>query len=123
MSHDELISILPDLPRLQELDVELVGTFSGRSLAIIAEHGQKLIKLCIGNNDGLKIAYNDETICAIIRSCKELEELAFAGAGCESILCVAQHLPRLRNVKLSDVRANRAEIASLLCGEEVRWPS
>eukprot|EP00981_Chlorochromonas_danica_P010039 scaffold2953_cov187-Ochromonas_danica.AAC.4 len=125
MSEDALISLLPNLPRLQELDVEVIGAFTDSSLAAIAGYGEALTNLRITKvfGDASKIEFSDEMICEVIRKCKMLEVLEIPCVGCESILCAARYLPRLRWVTFECVRASRKSIFSLLCGGEVRWSS
>eukprot|EP00981_Chlorochromonas_danica_P000789 scaffold190_cov173-Ochromonas_danica.AAC.2 len=123
MSEDVLIELLRDLPRLQVLNVSPSeeNILSVESLLMIAEHGQNLIELTFRYNN--KYNFTDDMISHMIRRCRKLEVLSIPCAGCESILCAAQHLPRLREVTFGRVGMSKEAIMDLLDNEEVRWPS
>eukprot|EP00981_Chlorochromonas_danica_P000315 scaffold82_cov163-Ochromonas_danica.AAC.1 len=125
MSEDILVDLLKENPRLQVLrvnaDVEKRSELSNRSLSAIAEYGQNLIELTITMHG--ESHFTDEMISHMIRRCKKLEVLHIPNAGCESILCAAQYLPRLREVIFSPVVGETGTIGTLLNSQEVRWPS
>eukprot|EP00981_Chlorochromonas_danica_P015971 scaffold15019_cov288-Ochromonas_danica.AAC.1 len=123
-SEDVLISLLPDLPRLQELDVKPSHAFTDKILPVIAEHGQKLIKLCLtARNDSSEFNFTEEMTCQMISKCNMLEVLEISRVGCESILYAAYHLLRLRKVKFHHPKSSKEDIVSLFRGEEVEWSS
>eukprot|EP00981_Chlorochromonas_danica_P001389 scaffold296_cov164-Ochromonas_danica.AAC.6 len=95
---------------------------SENCLSSIAEHGQNLTEFSYFAGADI-FEYSEETICDVIRRCPLLEVLEVSGVGCQSILCAAQHLSRLRSVKFDLLRASEADIVSLLRSEDVRWPS
>eukprot|EP00981_Chlorochromonas_danica_P007128 scaffold1561_cov184-Ochromonas_danica.AAC.1 len=120
VTEDALIRILPNLPRLRELTMTAVGTITDRSLAAIMEYRHNLIDVSLFC-DADYFECSDEMIIQMIRNCQKLEGLVIPCAGCESILCAASCLPKLRLIEFADVRASRADIVSLLCGGEMRW--
>eukprot|EP00981_Chlorochromonas_danica_P013373 scaffold6281_cov207-Ochromonas_danica.AAC.3 len=120
MSEDILVDLLKENPRLQVLKVdEKSSELSNQSLSTIAEYGQNLIELTIAMYG--ESHFTDEMISHMIRRCTKLEVLHIPNAGCESILCAAQYLPRLREVMFARVLGSRTAIGTLLDSEEVRW--
>eukprot|EP00981_Chlorochromonas_danica_P003735 scaffold686_cov177-Ochromonas_danica.AAC.19 len=103
ISGDILVDLLKENPRLQVLKVNGYNEerieLSNRSLSTIAEYVQNLIELTITMRG--EAHFTDEMISHMIRRCTKLEVLHIPDAGCESILCAAQYLPRLRERALS----------------------
>lgn len=123
VTEDTLINLLSNHLRLQTLEVTVLGTLTDRSLAAIAECGQTLINMTLSSCEYDNFECSDEMIVEMIRKCPKLEKFIFPCVGRDCILCAAQYLPRLKMMRISDIKGRKADIVSLVCGGEVQWSS